>query len=141
MSISIKRLLLIFMSWQFSFQVSAQGPTDLDIYLAIGQSNMAGRATIQPDLSGQMEGVYLFTGEDWIAAKNPLNIYSSIRKDSGMQRLSPAYGFARKMKSLEAHKKLGLVVNAKEEVPLRNGCPEPLFQRHASTRPPRLKRR
>lgn len=33
----------------------------LDIYLAIGQSNMAGRAAILPDLSSPLEGVYLFT--------------------------------------------------------------------------------
>ncbi|MEX2513671.1 MAG: sialate O-acetylesterase [Cyclobacteriaceae bacterium] len=84
----------------------------MDIYLAIGQSNMAGRATIPSDLSAPLDGVYLFTGEGWEPARNPLNIYSSIRKDSSMQRLSPAYGFARKIRSL-SHRDIGLVVNAK----------------------------
>ncbi|MEX0882963.1 MAG: sialate O-acetylesterase, partial [Cyclobacteriaceae bacterium] len=68
---------------------SCQKEDGLDIYLAIGQSNMAGRAPVPKDLSGPLDGVYLFTGEDWEPARNPFNIHSSIRKDSSMQRLSP----------------------------------------------------
>lgn len=113
MNVSIKRLLLILFGWQLCWQLAAQGSKNLDIYLAIGQSNMAGRAAIQPDLSGPLEGIFLFSGEDWVPARNPLNIHSTIRKDSSMQRLSPAYGFARKMKSRQGSKNLGLVVNAK----------------------------
>ncbi|WP_375583504.1 sialate O-acetylesterase [Cyclobacterium xiamenense] len=115
MRLSIKLLLLIFATCQPVGLLSAQPAPekDLDIYLAIGQSNMAGRAVVPPDLSAPLDGVFLFTGENWVAARNPLNIYSSIRKDSGMQRLSPSYGFARKMATLQKSKNLGLVVNAK----------------------------
>ncbi|MCC5937984.1 MAG: sialate O-acetylesterase [Lunatimonas sp.] len=87
----------------------------MDIYLAIGQSNMAGRAEIPAKLTGEMPGVFLFTGDDmtpWLPAKNPLNLYSSIRKEESMQRLSPAYSFARSM-AKKADTKLGLVVNAR----------------------------
>ncbi|SHN25933.1 3',5'-cyclic AMP phosphodiesterase CpdA [Cyclobacterium lianum] len=86
---------------------------NLDIYLAIGQSNMAGRAVVQQDLEAPVDGAYVFTGTDWQPASNPMNIYSSVRKDSSMQRLSPAYGFVRKMKELYPEKHIGMVVNAR----------------------------
>ena len=76
----------------------------LDIYLVIGQSNMAGRAEIRDEDSESLEGVYLFTGYDssvWTLAKNPLNLYSTVRKKVEMQRLGPAYAFAKSMKAIE----------------------------------------
>ena len=87
----------------------------LDIYLVIGQSNMAGRAEIRDEDSESLEGVYLFTGHDslaWTVAKNPLNLYSTVRKKVEMQRLGPAYAFARSVKAAKPDKEIGLVVNA-----------------------------
>jgi len=63
-----------------------------------------------------LENVYLFTGiegEEWERAANPLNKYSTIRKDISMQRLGPGYTFARKMKENNKEKPIGLVVNAR----------------------------
>lgn len=52
------------------------------VYLLIGQSNMAGRAPIAETETAPMQGVYLLNGEDkWEPASNPLNRYSTIRKD------------------------------------------------------------
>ncbi len=89
---------------------------NLDIYLVIGQSNMAGRAEIRPQDQGTLENVFLYDGsgqKQWEPAANPLNKYSTIRKKIGMQRLGPAYSFAKSMQEARPNKKIGLVVNAK----------------------------
>ena len=91
----------------------AQSPEELDVYLCIGQSNMAGRGTLLPELTGTLEGVYLLNDRgEFEPAGNPLNKYSTIRKDLSMQALSPAYSFARKMAALSP-RPVGLVVNAR----------------------------
>jgi hypothetical protein len=92
-----------------------QATIPMEIYLAIGQSNMAGRADIPSKHAGELAGVFLYTGDEftpWIPAKNPLNLYSSIRKEESMQRLSPAYSFARQV-AKRTSAKVGLVVNAR----------------------------
>lgn len=89
---------------------------DLDIYLVIGQSNMAGRAPIQDNQKGSVAGAYVFAGHNdapWVKASNPLNRYSTIRKNISMQRLSPAYSFAQKMTSSNPEHEIGMVINAK----------------------------
>ena len=45
-------------------------------------------------------------------AVNPLNRYSTVRKDLSMQRLGPAYGFAKEM-ARQTKRPVGLVVNAR----------------------------
>lgn len=84
-----------------------------DIYLCIGQSNMAGRATLTPAVMDTLVNVYLFNDRNFFEpAVNPLNRYSTIRKEIGMQKLGPAYSFARKV-SEKSDCKIGLVVNAR----------------------------
>ncbi|MCF8378116.1 MAG: sialate O-acetylesterase [Bacteroidales bacterium] len=88
----------------------------MDVYLLIGQSNMAGRAEIRDQDKDSLKNVFLFTGDSlrlWEPAANPLNKYSSIRKDLSMQKLGPGYSFAKKMAEQFPEKKIGLVVNAK----------------------------
>ena len=102
-------------------QVHAKSETveeakDLDIYLLIGQSNMAGRAAITNQVKDTLKGVFLFTGQTgkmWEKAANPLNKYSTIRKDISMQKLGPGYAFAKQMRRRNGSKDIGLVVNAK----------------------------
>lgn len=92
-----------------------QVPQKLDLYLVIGQSNMAGRAPIRPEDEAPVKGAYLYTGDalnPWVEASNPLNRFSTIRKVIGMQRLSPAYAFARDM-AAAGKREIGLIVNAK----------------------------
>ncbi|WP_372774262.1 sialate O-acetylesterase [Mangrovibacterium sp.] len=89
---------------------------NLDIYLLIGQSNMAGRADIEPQDLDSLEGVFLFTGiegNEWEKAANPLNKYSTVRKAISMQKMGPGYTFAREMAKANSGKPIGLVVNAK----------------------------
>lgn len=84
------------------------------LYLLIGQSNMAGRAPFSEEEAGEMERCYLLGAKDeWIPARNPLNLFSSIRKGAGMQRMNPGYTFAKAMTARDEGIALGLIVNAK----------------------------
>ena len=94
--------------------------TQYDIYLCIGQSNMAGRAQVTGTSAQQpIEGVWLLNDKDeFEVAQNPLNRYSTIRKDLSMQRLSIAYMFSKKMHELTGQK-VALVCNARGETSIR----------------------
>ncbi len=88
---------------------------NLDIYLLIGQSNMAGRAPIEDQDKDTLKNVFLYTGIEgniWEKAANPLNKYSTVKKNINMQKLNPGYTFAREM-ALKSKNDIGLVVNAK----------------------------
>lgn len=85
-----------------------------DVYLLIGQSNMAGRGVLtEADLQETVEGVYLL-GEDGtpVPATHPFNRYSTIRKSMNMQGMNPGYGFAKVMKPASKRPIL-IVCNAK----------------------------
>jgi lysophospholipase L1-like esterase len=83
------------------------------LYLLIGQSNMAGRAPIPADATGDIDRAFLLNDQaEWTPARNPLNRYSTVRKDLGMQKLNPGYSFAKKMLASDPDISLGLVVNA-----------------------------
>lgn len=85
----------------------------LDLYVCIGQSNMAGRAPFAGEEAGIIERCYLLNHDDlWEPAQNPLNLYSSIRKQASMQKMGPAYMFARTMLEQENAAPIGLIVNA-----------------------------
>lgn len=87
---------------------------DHHVYLLIGQSNMAGRAQYGGELKSPIERAFLLNENDeWSVAQNPLNIYSTIRKGAGMQRLGPGYSFAREMLKNQPDISIGLIVNAK----------------------------
>ena len=86
---------------------------EYDIFLMIGQSNMAGRGKLTEEDFKVIEGVYLLNAENSPEpATNPLNKYSTIRKDLSMQQMSPAYGFAVKLHR-ETGRKILLIVNAR----------------------------
>lgn len=91
------------------------GPKEkLHVYLLIGQSNMAGRAPFGGEDAKVVERCFLLNGQDqWEPAKNPFNRYSTIRKELGMQKMNPGYGFAKTMLEKEKDISIGLVVNAK----------------------------
>ena len=110
---------------------------NLEIFLLIGQSNMAGRADIEMLDQDTLENVFLFTGKEnhpWEKAANPLNKYSSIRKKLSMQRLGPGYSFAQKMALNRKGKPIGLVVNAKGGSSISEWKPGSAFYREAVKR-------
>ena len=85
-----------------------------DVYLLIGQSNMAGRAPFTEEEAGAIPGCFLLNGKDqWEPAKNPLNAHSTIRKGLNVQKLGPGYGFSLRMIEKQKGVTLGLVVNAR----------------------------
>lgn len=87
---------------------------EYDIFLLIGQSNMAGRGyMIEGDQEVYSENVFLLNDKGEIEpASNPLNKYSSIRKDMKMQRINPGFSFSKKIAE-QTGRKILLVVNAR----------------------------
>ena len=84
----------------------------LDLYLCIGQSNMAGRGKLSPEVMDTLQNVYLLNADDQFEpAVNPLNRYSTIGKGLSWQQAGPAYGFAKTM-ATKKHP-VGLIVNAR----------------------------
>jgi len=91
----------------------AQGVDEnFEIFICIGQSNMAGRAEIMTQDSHVLNNAYLFNDElQWEKAQNPMNRYSTIRKDLDVQHLGPSWTFAETLEAAGKH--VGLVVNAR----------------------------
>lgn len=109
----------------------------LDIYLLIGQSNMAGRAPIEGSDADTLQNVFLYTGvegNEWEKAANPLNKYSTIRKDITMQKLGPGYHFAKTMIEANPENPIGLVVNAKGGTKIEEWKPGSEFYNEAVRR-------
>ena len=96
------------------YQNNKQNNESFDIYLLIGQSNMAGRGTMLPsDTSDFIQGVWLLDDQGRpVPAKNPLNQYSSVRKKLSMQQIGPGYAFSVKIAE-KTGRKILLVVNAR----------------------------
>ena len=94
--------------------VSVSAQEEYDVFLLIGQSNMAGRGHMLEDDKGAFdENVFILDDQgNVVPATNPLNQYSSIRKGMDIQRICPGYGFARKV-SEHTGRKILLVVNAR----------------------------
>ncbi|TKG97114.1 sialate O-acetylesterase [Puteibacter caeruleilacunae] len=96
-----------------SFEGCAQDKKQ-DIYILIGQSNMAGRGQCLPEDLIPIEGVYLLNERDHFEiASNPLNKYSTIRKTMGMQKLGPGYSFCKILHAKLPNRSIGLIVNAR----------------------------
>lgn len=90
------------------------GDRPLDIFLCIGQSNMAGRAPIPEENMQPLANVYLWTNHDeWEIALGGFNRYSTIKHPERLQGVSPAYGFALYLSEQQPERKFGFVVNAR----------------------------
>lgn len=108
----MKRLLVLcFFSCLFAQASVAQ---EYDVFLLIGQSNMAGRGwMLDQDRQVFDENVFLLDDKgEPVPATNPLNQYSTIRKTLSMQQICPGYGFSKKISEATGRKIL-LVVNAR----------------------------
>ncbi len=98
--------------------------SDCDLFLLIGQSNMAGRGTmLAADSAWHPDGVWLLDSTDRPApATQPLNRYSTIRKELAMQGVGPGVGFAERLGETSGRPLL-LVVNARGGSALREWAP------------------
>lgn len=81
------------------------------VFLLIGQSNMAGRAAIEPEDEGEIPGALLWNiGEKrWEPAQVPFNRHSLHHKGPGMQRLNPGPTFAKAWLAAHPGRTLGIV--------------------------------
>lgn len=134
----MKNMVAIIVLLLFSRSLFAQNvPSEnLDIYLLIGQSNMAGRAEVSGNDLDTLENVFLYTGiigEEWENAANPLNKYSTVRKKLSMQKMGPGYHFAKSMKKKNADP-IGLVVNAKGGTKIELWMPGTEYYKEAVSR-------
>lgn len=112
MRIQLKHLFLVSLAVLSMF--SCEKAEKLDIFICIGQSNMAGRAEVPEEETFALERVFILNNDDeWENASNPLNKYSTVRKNMSMQHLGPTWSFAKKMSHEFPEKRFGLVVNAK----------------------------
>lgn len=85
----------------------------LRLVLCIGQSNMAGRGPMDAAAADTLRGVYLFNDDArFERAVEPMNRYSTVRKELGMQRVGPAGGFAARY-AAATEAPVGIVVNAR----------------------------
>lgn len=87
-----------------------------DLYLLIGQSNMAGRAPIEDQDKAELPGVYLLDGDDqWTPSSNEpmgINRYSTVEEPGLNTLLSLGYTFGRHLQQ-STGRTIGLVVNPK----------------------------
>ena len=84
-----------------------------DVYLCVGQSNMAGRGILLPEDAVSPEGVFLLDDRgNVVPAVGNANIYSTIRKRASMQGYNLAIPFAARMYARTGRPVL-LVVNAR----------------------------
>lgn len=94
-----------------TYRVQFHQLPELDLVLAIGQSNMAGRAPFDA-YTAPMDDVFLLTPAGGLeVAANPLNKYSNIRKDISIQKLGPSYSCALNVQK-HIKKPIAFVVNA-----------------------------
>ena len=92
---------------------SAGKEGEYDVYLLLGQSNMAGRGEMLEEDYAVISNVYLLDSEGKpVPAAGPMNIYSSIRKTDAMQAMGPGASFAKTITEQTGRKVL-LVVNAR----------------------------
>jgi hypothetical protein len=110
----LKLILIGLLSFLCGSFVNVSAQEDYDVFLLIGQSNMAGRGyMLEGDDEPFDENVFMLDDQGKvIPATNPLNQYSTIRKGMDIQRICPGYGFARKI-SAETGRRILLVVNAR----------------------------
>ena len=113
----------------------------LDLYLLIGQSNMAGRAPFTEEEAKPLENCYLLNNEDkWEIAKNPLNRHSTIRKGLNAQKLNPGYSFTKVMLAENGETPIGLIVNAKGGSKIEEWAKEPDSTKKPFAAPKKLRK-
>lgn len=108
---------LILLLFTCFLSASAQNKVDsneYDVFLLIGQSNMAGRGYMtEKDMEVFDKNVFILNDAgEVVPATNPLNQYSSIRKGMSIQRINPGFSFSKKI-AKKTKRKILLVVNAR----------------------------
>lgn len=110
-------LLITLLTFFTSLSLAAKEPKNLDIYLLIGQSNMAGRAKLEKGDDKPIPGAWLLNDkEKFEIAQSPMNRYSTIRKkpsDPKYQKLNLGHTFTITMLKNKKANNIGIICNAK----------------------------
>jgi hypothetical protein len=89
----------------FTAAYGQQTPEDMDLYLLIGQSNMAGRGKADELTSEKNEQIWVINGNDeWILAQDPLHYDKPLAVGVG-----PGLSFAREILTARPEKPIGLI--------------------------------
>ncbi len=85
------------------------------VFLLVGQSNMAGRAAIEAEDEGPIEGVELWNIAEnrWEPATVPFNRHSPHRKELSMQRLNPGPTFAKAWRDTHPGVRVGIICSVR----------------------------
>lgn len=102
----MKRILVSAILLMISYMGMAQSPPrKMDLYLLIGQSNMAGRGKIDPGSNPEREGIWVIQADgSWKQAKNPLHYDKPAAVGVG-----PGMAFAEKILEAKPKRKIGLI--------------------------------
>lgn len=114
MNLKIHFLSLLLILFSAPTGAGERSADQFDIYLLIGQSNMAGRGPMTgSDTTQIIDGVWLLNAQgEPEPARAPLNRYSTIRKEIQLQQIGIGAGFGEMMHRWSSRKIL-LVVNAR----------------------------
>lgn len=102
-----------------------------DMYLVIGQSNAAGRGELPSSLS-TLPGVFVFDGDEFVPAKENVNIYSTVGKPN-LIGYSLAYSFGETM-TKTVKRDILLVSNARGGTKIRDWLPGEVYYEEAVKR-------
>lgn len=104
----------------FSLTLRAQDTVkNLDLYILIGQSNMAGRGPITPEIAPEHnDNVYMFTKDHkWVIAKHPVHF------DKPIAAVGPGLTFGIMMQQAQPTVKIGLIPCAVGGTPIEHWEP------------------
>lgn len=123
-SVHIKKIIFILFLILSVTDGKARSRHDFDIYLMIGQSNMAGRGYLnESDTAKTISGVWILNSQgEPEPARVPFNLYSTIRKDAELQRMSPTFSFSQQMHAVTGRNIL-IVQNARGGSSLKSWQP------------------
>lgn len=109
------RLISLAMALTASSPITAATGGERHVFLLVGQSNMAGRAAIEPEDEGEIEGVDLWNiaEKKWEPATVPFNRHAPHRKELFLQRLNPGPTFAKAWRAAHPGVRVGIVCSVR----------------------------
>ncbi len=99
------KIVLLLTSLTFLLSASKIQPKNLDLFLLIGQSNMAGRGVLESDIAITTPGIWMVNSNDeWVPAKNPVHFDKPTVVGVG-----PGLSFAERVYSTRNKRNIGLI--------------------------------
>ncbi len=98
-------IILLALLVSFSDVFAQSPPRKMDLYLLIGQSNMAGRGKIDSARNHEREGIWVIRGDNtWQKAKDPLHY-----DKPSVVGIGPGLSFAEKVREANPGREIGLI--------------------------------